>query len=44
MYACMFGSKRIKKMAKENVEKVNRNDFSMMMVFLEEKGFNFFIF
>lgn len=31
MYAYMIGSKRIKKMAKENIERVNKNDFSMMM-------------
>lgn len=31
MYGCMVGGKRIKKMAKENVERVNRNDFSLMM-------------
>jgi hypothetical protein len=33
MYAFMIGGKRIKKMAKENVERVNKNDFSMMMVY-----------
>lgn len=32
MYGTIIGSKRIKKMAKENVEKVNQNDFSLMMV------------
>jgi hypothetical protein len=32
MYGVMIGSKRIKKMAKENVERVGKNDFSLMMV------------
>jgi hypothetical protein len=33
MYGVIIGSKKIKKMAKENVERVNKNDFSLMMVY-----------